>query len=86
MSWVVRSLKTGVICHKSKSKEGAELWGKKFLGVHAEVYRKNDLSLQRASGTCCPEPTCDYERLEYIECESCGAVCSECERMVVSDG
>lgn len=42
------------------------------------------ISIRRLPGTCCPEPTCDMERLEYIECEMCGHLCSECGRQVLN--
>lgn len=38
-----------------------------------------EIDLQRAPGTCCPEPSCD-NRKDPLICESCGHLCSECER------
>jgi len=35
--WRVRSNKTGVICHTSSTREGAQRWSTKFLKEHGEV-------------------------------------------------
>ena len=35
--WLVSSKKTGVVCHASTTREGAERWSKRFLGEHGEV-------------------------------------------------
>lgn len=36
-TWRVRSTKTGVICHTSSTREGAQRWSDKFLGDYGEV-------------------------------------------------
>lgn len=51
-----------------------------------------DISIHRAPGTCCPEPSCDHSwhgttheveaRKNGAECEGCGAKCKDCRRAV----
>ena len=36
-TWRVRSTKTGVVCHTSSTREGAQRWSTKFLEEHGEV-------------------------------------------------
>ena len=38
--WIVRSKKTGVVCHTSTSAEGAARWSDRFLGEHGEVMKE----------------------------------------------
>lgn len=45
----------------------------------------DDLELKRSPGTCCPDPTCDIKQDPMI-CESCGHICSECNRIIVTAG
>lgn len=69
--WRVRSLKTGVVCHSSETKEGAERWSKKFLGDYGEIYQELESGEKlRFPGWCdyCEHVNhCDYPR----NCQSC---------------
>lgn len=42
--------------------------------------------LKRAPGICCPEPTCDYVRKEYVTCEGCGTSCIGCLHKPIDGG
>ena len=43
------------------------------------MVKEPDIELRRVPGICCPEPTCDYLREEYIQCEGCGKLCKDCK-------
>jgi hypothetical protein len=39
------------------------------------------MELKRIPGTCCPEPTCDHEKVvDGMSCKSCGSACASCHR------
>lgn len=37
------------------------------------------ISIHRAPGICCPEPSCDYHSHDWTACKGCGKKCKGCK-------